>query len=87
MNNQIGNDNFNSNNFFISNPNMRNIENNQISATKSSTMPIMTTSVNKLKDQSVNINNSLGNNINNNGNSQGNYTINTKEQPKPWLID
>ncbi len=84
INNYTQNDN-KSNNILLSNSSMPKYDNNQINSSKS---PIMTTSVNKLKDQSVNFNNSLRNNINNNnnGNNSGNY-ISTKDQPKPWIID
>jgi hypothetical protein len=49
--------------------------------------PIMTTSVNKIKDQSVNLNNSIRNNNSNMTNILEKNYMSTKEQPKPWIID
>ena len=79
-NHNIQYDNLNSNNFFISNQNISNIRNDN----NNNRAQVITTSVNKLKDQSVNLNNSVrgGNSIY----PEGKY-LNTKEQPKPWIID
>jgi len=75
-------DNTNSNNLFGSNSNIRNKnENNTMKS------PIMTTSVNKIKDQSVNLNNSIRNNNSNIANITDKNYISNKEQPKPWIID
>ena len=79
-NNNIQYDNLNSNNFFVSNQNISNIRNDNIN----NRAQVITTSVNKLKDQSVNLNNSVRGS--NSIYPEGKY-LNSKEQPKPWIID